>query len=130
LGKRGSLAEKIHPGFERLEAQREVEVFGGEIVLAHVEDGFFRAVAKGYPYGLGNKRSSDSLAPEFRMDHDRGDVGEIALPLDHGSGYSLSFCLGYEKFEAGFSANALERVKEPVEGEISSISGLGLAQKG
>ena len=102
MGKRGSLAEKIHPGFERLEAQREVEIFGGEIVLAHVEDGFFCAVAKCYPYDLGNKRSSDSLAPEFRMDHDRGDVGEIALPLDHGSGYSLPFASATKNLKRGF----------------------------
>ena len=118
LGRRGSLAEEIDPGFERLETQREVEIFGGKVVLAHMKDGFFRAESKRLPNGLGNQSSADSPAPEFRVDHDRGDIGEIVLPLDHCPAHGSTLGLGYEKFEAGFSAETLARVKQPIDEEI------------
>jgi len=41
LRKRASLAEKIHPGFERLEAQREVEVLAGRLSSRTWRTAFF-----------------------------------------------------------------------------------------
>jgi hypothetical protein len=36
------------------------------------------------------------------MDHDRGDVGEIALPLDHGSGHRLPLASATKNLKRGF----------------------------